>query len=100
MQNQQKNISQIEEMTQMNYDSVIFDTDVCDWNRHTSTFSKRIFNKEKLVFIIEDTIGNIFGGFIHSKISNYTYEENGEWKGSKIDDSRTFLFSLVSKQRL
>ena len=38
------------------------------------------------VFIIEDTIGNVFGGFIHSKISNYTYLENddGELKELKF----------------
>ena len=49
----EREFKQIEEWSLMTFKKVIFDSDIHDWNQHTSKFDQRIFNKEKFVFIIE-----------------------------------------------
>ena len=51
---------------------------------------KRILNKGQLAFIIEDTNGNVFGGYINSKIDKYKWKDGNEVKGSDIPDSKAF----------
>ncbi|BFU19131.1 trichohyalin, putative [Entamoeba histolytica] len=83
-------IHQIEEWTEKRITNILFDSDKDDWNRNTSVFDQRIWNKEDIIIIIEDSEGNIFGGYVHSKIDKYDY----------IYDSKSFLFSLESNGRL
>ena len=90
----------IEQWTEMKCDEVIFDSEFCNWKINTSTFDKHMFNKENIIFIIEDTEENIFGGYIKSKIISLRYEENGIWLGDKIFDKNAFGFSIKSNGRL
>ena len=96
----ERNIKQIEEWSSTTFKEVVFDSDIDDWSKDTSTFDQKIFNREKLTFIMEDTEGNVFGGFVNAKIDKYVYCEYGEWKGSKITDKNAFVFSLRSNGRL
>ena len=74
-----REIALLNEWTETTFKEIIFDSDICDWNQCTSTFHQRIFNREQLVFIIEDEEGNVFGCFINAKIDKYKWKENGHW---------------------
>ena len=98
--NQTKEIKEIENLTEMIFKEIVFDSAVCNWTENTSTFDNHIFGKEKLVFVIEDTDNNLFGGYINSKINSYLYQdENKQWKGNNIYDEKSFTFSLKSNRR-
>ncbi|BFU23980.1 TLD, putative [Entamoeba histolytica] len=81
---------QIEEWTEKRIYNILFDSDKDDWNRNTSVFGERVMNKEHIIIIIEDEDGNKFGGYVNSKIGT------GEW----IYDSKSFVFSLETKERM
>ena len=93
-------IEQIEKWSLTTYRETIFDSDLHKWKRGNSEFDKIILNNEKLVFLIEDNHGNVFGGYVDAKIDGYQFCEHGEWKGSAIIDPKTFVFSLKSNGRL
>ncbi|EMD45435.1 Hypothetical protein EHI5A_115730 [Entamoeba histolytica KU27] len=88
----QQIIKQLEEWTEKRIRDIIFDSNIDNWNRGKTLFGERIKNKEHLIFIVEDTEGNIFGGYVNEKIG--TEEE------SYILDPNAFVFSLESKGRL
>ena len=89
-------VKQIEEWTKLKCEEIVFDSTKDNWEENTSTFDSKILNKNKLVFIVEDTEGNKFGGYIDAKIDGIF--ENPDWK--IITDSKSFVFSLESNGRL
>ena len=99
-ENKPKDMKIIEKWCDLLFDKVIFDSDYSNWSINTSSFDKHVYNKRNLVFMIEDTEGNVFGGFIKSKINSITYEENDITKREAIDDDKAFVFSLKSNGRL
>ncbi|BFU26668.1 trichohyalin, putative [Entamoeba histolytica] len=84
-------IKQIEEWTEKRISDILFDSDKDDWNKYTSIFGERIWNKEDIIIIIEDTNGNKFGGYVNEKIDKVE---------SWIYDSNAFVFSLESNGRM
>ena len=56
----------------------------------TSVFGDKIFNRSHLLFVIEDTEGNIFGVYVTSTIEKYN---------NRHDVPHAFFFSLKSKKR-
>ena len=97
--NYEKEIKYIEEWTGLQCDSILFDSDICDWNQNSSTFDKHIWNKEKLVFLIETENDIRYGGFIYSKIDKYrTVDEEGNTHG--VEDSQSFLFSFKDNKSM
>ena len=64
----QQEIDFIEEWTELQCKEIIFDSEYCNWNSVTSTFDKRIFKKECLLFLIETNDGIRFGGFVYQQI--------------------------------
>ena len=74
---------------------MIFDSTKDDWKINTSVFDSKILNKKQLIFIVEDTEGNKFGGYINEKIDKIREEP-----GDEIIDSKSFVFSLESNGRL
>ncbi|BFU20368.1 predicted protein [Entamoeba histolytica] len=89
--NTMEEMLQIEEWTNRKVGNILFDSDKDDWNRNTSVFDQRIWNKEHIIIIIEDEEGNKFGGYVNSKI-----DKVDDW----INDSQSFVFSLVSNGRM
>ena len=86
-------IQQIEKWSEMTYQSMIFDSDICRWNRFNSTFDKHIWNKENIGLLIETSFGVKYGGFIYSKIDKCrTKDENGIYHG--VIDPKSFVFSF------
>ena len=86
-------IQQIEKWSKMKYQSVIFDSDICQWNINNSTFDKHIWNKENVGILIETSFGVKYGGFVYSKIDKYqTEDENGKTHG--VIDPKSFVFSF------
>ena len=84
-------VKQLEEWTERRIINIIFDSDIDNWNKNTSVFDQRIVNKEHIIIIIEDTNGNIFGGYVNEKIDKVD---------KYINDPKSFLFSLESKGRI
>ena len=82
---------QIESWTKKKCDEVIFDSDQDDWGRNTSVFDDKVINRSNLVFVIEDTDDNKFGGYIGIKINEIN---------RSMDDPKVFLFSLKSNGRI
>ena len=60
-------------------------------NTNSTLFENIIKGKSKLIFIITDTKGNKFGGYV-----NATIHGSATW----INDPQAFVFSLNSKGRL
>ena len=83
-------ITQIEEWTGLEYDSVVFDSDICLHEIVKSTFNQHINNKKNLVFLMFCGYFNrhISGGFIST-----TIKTNDKDKVSIIDD-KSFLFTF------
>ena len=74
---------EIEKYTNMEIDDVIFDSNIHKWNKSDSEFSTLLNNKSKVIILIEDQNGNIFGGYTEKEI-----------KIEKWINKRTFLFSI------
>ena len=87
----EKEITQIEKWTKLKCGEIVFDSTKDNWEEYISTFHSKILNKNQLIFIVEDTEGNKFGGYIDAKIDKY-YDS--------ITDSKSFVFSLESNGRL
>ena len=88
-----KELYQLEDWTGKSVENVVFDSDKDDWNEQTSTFESKILQKRQLIFLIEDTTSNIFGGYVQSLIDSC----DGK---TFIEDNNSFVFSLRSKGRL
>ena len=82
---------QILKWTDMQLDQVVFDSLHDEWKAGTSGLNEKMLKKDNLLFLIEDMVGNTFGGFVKSKI-----EKEGSW----ISDKNAFLFSLRSNGRI
>ena len=63
-----KEIQQLEEWSETIFKEVIFDSEINSWGRYHSDFDSIVFGKDKLIFLIEDEEGNVFGGYINSKM--------------------------------
>ncbi|BFU23362.1 trichohyalin, putative [Entamoeba histolytica] len=82
---QGEEINKLEGWTKRKVGDVIFDSDIDDWNKNTSTFDQKIINKEHLIIIIEIEEGNKLGGYINERIEKI---------GSYINDPTSFIFLL------
>ena len=81
----------LEESTGLSLGEILFDSNYDDWSTR-SVMITRISNKHDLLFLIEDTDGEVFGGYLHEQIK----EKFDEW----ITDNKSFLFNLKSNGRL
>ena len=52
----------IKSISKMEVKEKIFDSDIHDWSEKTSEFNQKILNKSRLIFLIEDSENNLFGG--------------------------------------
>ena len=89
----EEEMNQIEIWSNKKMGYKIFDTQKDNWSVKTSVFNDRIMNKSKLLFIIEDSIGNKFGAYVDTK----TEERYKYWINT---NTNTFLFSLKSNGRI
>ena len=83
-------IERIERWTNKKIKSIVFDSDIDNWNSGRE-FSQYIIGKSNLLFMIDDVENNRFGGYINSKITN---------SDIYINDPNAFIFSLKSNRRL
>ena len=74
----------IEKQTQLHKVSVLFDSKDESIEKGKTRFHDIMENKEKALFIVTDSIGNIFGGYVSESIK----------KGRQLVDKNAFLFSL------
>ncbi|EMH74860.1 hypothetical protein EHI8A_058560 [Entamoeba histolytica HM-1:IMSS-B] len=81
-------MNKIEEWTNRKVGNILFNSDIDDWNKDTSSLQERILYNNQLIIIIEDSKGNKFGGYINSVINRV---------GSYIKDSKSFLFFIRNK---
>ena len=90
----QKEINQLEQWTELKTKSIVFDTEICDWNRKTSTFDKHIWNKNNIGILIENEYGIRYGGFIYSTIDKYAIINIETRKWECLNDPKSFLFTF------
>ena len=83
-------IIQLEEWTNKKCSEVLFDSNKDNWSQNTSVFDDRVHGKNQLIFVVEDTNNNKFGGYIGSTINQLGW----------TTDSNAFVFSLKSNGRL
>ena len=90
----QKEISQLEEWTELKCSDIIFDSDVDDWSKNTFTLMDRIIGKKQLVFLIEDEEDEeLFGYYLNTGIP----QEYNKWIETNYE---SFEFNLHSNGRL
>ena len=92
-----KDIQKIEALTHVYFAQIIFDTQKDKWGVGTSQFDSIVFNRENLVFVIDDVDGNSIAFYLKSKIHQYKYQENGRWKGGRISDEYAQLIVIENK---
>ena len=92
-------VKQIEKWTTMKCGEIIFDSDIDDWSQY-EPFNSRVYDRNNLVFLIEDEEGQKFGGYINAKIDK-TFITKNRWRyKGRIDDPNAFLFLLQSNGSL
>ena len=84
----------------MKTNSIIFDSDICNWNRKTSTFDKHIWNKNKIAILIENEYGIRYGGFIYSQIDKYSVLNEEICQYECIIDPKSFIFTFKDNKPL
>ena len=67
------------------YQEVIFDSNICDWSINSSTFDERLLDKENIIIMIEIEDNIKFGIYIHERINQINQH---------IKDSKSFIFSF------
>ena len=87
--NPPEEMKHLEHWTFSKYDSLLFDSDYCDWKQNTSTFGDCLINKNNFVILIESMNGTKYGGYVEEKITNI---------GKRIEDEHTFLFTFKDKR--
>ena len=79
---------QLEEWTESSINEIVFDSAIDDWNIVNPVFGERIFDKKKLVFVVEiekDKQQIFFGGYLSAQIDQFN---------EHIADDKAFVFSL------
>ena len=71
----------------MKSEEIIFDFDIDDNLLKTSQLETKIIDHQSLLFIIDDSNGNTYGGYVSSRIEKWN-----TW----IEDQNSFIFSLLS----
>ena len=84
---------QLEEWTSLKCKEILFDSILDDWSDKTSVFNERIIGKSKLMFLIEDEDGEIFGYYFNTRVED-NYDEY------QSTDFKSFHFNLQSNGRL
>ena len=79
--------NKIEEMTGLTIEELIFDSIKNKWNKKNSEFSNILNERSNIVIVIENTFGNVFGGFIKNEIKTKQWTNEG-----------TYLFSLKNNE--
>ena len=92
-------VKQLEEWTYANFSKIIFDSDIHDWSENTSEFDENVFKKSHLVFLVEDTEGNVFGCYTEKVINQYVVRINGIPTFTTIHDENAFVFTINSNER-
>ena len=94
-----KEFEQLKDRTKMSLEDIIINSDVDNWSHGTSVFDQRFFGRSNLLFLITDTNGNKFGGYINTKIDKLS--QYGVKDGMRcINDPKSFVFNLESNGRL
>ena len=60
-------------------ESVLFDSNIHKWNKNDSEFSSKLNNKLKVMILIENNFGNIFGGYIEKEIKINQFINEGTY---------------------
>ena len=83
---------QIEEWTNKKCSEIVYDTDRDGYPKdNTTMFEDKVKGKGNLIFVIEDTNNNKFGGYLNATINQVD---------KLINDPNSFKFSLKSNNRI
>ncbi|EKE42376.1 hypothetical protein ENU1_023160 [Entamoeba nuttalli P19] len=84
-------IKQLRQLSNLNNAQILFDSRLENWRKNESIFNEKIIGRNNIFILIHDMEGNIFGGYIKTKIN-----KECEW----IKDEEAFIFSLESNGRI
>ena len=85
-------IKQLEDWTGLKCSEIVFDSRFDNWDINTSTFNKKLLEKNQLLFIVEDEDCELFGYYLENHLC--------EWKESQSSGMKSFHFNLRSNGRL
>ena len=87
-------IRQLENWMKMKFSHVIFNSEQHDWSTISSHFDLLVFGKNYVVFLIEDSDGNVFGAFTKRIINTYYWIVNKQQFGYMNEDFHAHMFLL------
>lgn len=86
---EQRNL--LEKWTGKEMNGIVFDSLTMDCGINTSQLDAKVLSKSQLVFLIEDTNGRKFGGYVNTKIHSVL-----QW----IYDEKAFVFTFVNNSKI
>ncbi|ELP85132.1 hypothetical protein EIN_081640 [Entamoeba invadens IP1] len=84
------NIMKMEMWSKLKVKSVVFDSNIDNWNKDNSVFSQKIVGLQNFSVFIKDVQDNIFGVFIREKVT-----KRSGW----VTDKNSFVFKLKSNSK-
>ena len=89
-------ISYIETWSQLSYQSVIFDSNVCTWNSNDSQFHTLISNRKEIAIVIENEDTTRFGCFIYANIDTIDFSKENNESYYSFSDPKSFIFTFYN----
>ena len=77
-------IVSIENQTSLDYKEILFDSQICNWNKDTTFITNQLFNKSHLAFIVEIDDNLTVGGYFPREINTID---------DYLFDSKAFIFN-------
>ena len=87
---------QIEEWTGLKCDEILFDAEKDKWSYNCSHLNDTIVGRSKLVFVIEDAEGELFGYYLNTKVKQ---KYASLFSSHQKTDYKSFHFNLNSNGR-
>ena len=89
----------IEEWSESQFIKVLYDTDINSNLIGNGELYEQLFNKQNILLLFEDSNGNLFGEYVHSKITKIERKSELFKNEATTKDPCSFVFTLRSRNR-
>ena len=94
-------MKQLEEWSLLEFDSILFNSEINDWKQYNSSFDKRLLNKQQIVILIETDDGIKFGGYVENENTFlFTFKDNQPQKFDILEKGRGFKLFPANEKTL
>ena len=93
-------LNKLREWTNLDFGSIIFDSDFDNWSYKTSIFHQKLTNKSNIVILIETTDSITFGCYIESPIYTVNYRNMEGYHRHYSFDQNIFVFTFRNNQQI